>query len=192
MATLADSQQSSERNTRWALVVGGVAAIIVGILLFLNPSFTAPLVLQALGVFFIVAGVIQVVRAIARPDNIWGWRLAVGIVAIIGGIIAVAEPLGLAVVSVLVLYFGFAVLAGLLAIVEIFTGLSQPRSWGLVGLGVLQGLLGLMMIIYPVTGTVIVLPVVALLIIAIGVVLLVGAFRPEMLRQGLDFRLSHR
>ena len=191
MATLADSQQSSERNTRWALVVGGVAAIIVGILLFLNPSFTAPLVLQALGVFFIVIGLIQVVRAIARPDSIWGWRLAVGILAIIGGIIAFAQPVALAVVSVLVLYFGFAVLAALIAIVEIFTGLSQPRSWGLVALGVLQAALGVLMILYPTTGTMVILPVVALLIIAIGVVLLVGAFRPEMLRQGLDFRLSH-
>lgn len=192
MATLADSQQSSERNTRWALVVGGVAAIIVGILLFLNPSFTAPLVLQALGVYFVVLGLIQVVRAIGRPDHVWGWRLAIGILAIIGGVVAFAQPVGLAFVSVVVLYFGFAALAVLLAIVEIFTGLSQPRSWGLVALGILQAILGLMMIIYPVTGTAIVLPVVALLIIAIGVVLLVGAFRPDMLRQGLDFRLSHR
>jgi uncharacterized membrane protein HdeD (DUF308 family) len=192
VATVADSQQSAGHNTRWAFVVGGVAAIIVGILMFLNPSFTAPLVLQALGAFFVVIGVLEVVRAIARPDNIWGLRLAVGIVAIIGGIVAFAQPVALAVVSVLALYFGFAVLAGLLAIVEIFSGLSQPRSWGLVGLGVLQALLAVMMILYPTTGTMIILPVVALLLIAIGVVLLVGAFRPEMLREGLDFRLSHR
>jgi len=190
VATVADSQASARNNTRWAFIVGGVAAIIVGILLFLDPSFTAPLVLQAFGVFFVVIGLIQAVRAIARPDGIWGLRLAVCIVAVIGGIIAIAEPVAIAYVSVLALYFGFAVLAGLLAIVEIFSGLSQPRSWGLVALGILQALLGLMMIIYPTTGTQIILPVVALLLIAIGVVLLVGAFRPEMLREGLDFRLS--
>ena len=192
MATVADSQQSAGNNTRWAFVVGGAASIIVGILLFLNPSFTAPLVLQALGAFFIVIGLIQALRAIIRPDKIWGLRLAVGIIAIIGGIVAFAQPVALAVVSVLALYFGFAALAALLAIVEIFSGLSQPRSWGLVALGLLQALLGVMMILYPTTGTMIILPVVALLIIAIGVVLLVGAFRPEMLREGLDFRLSRR
>jgi len=191
VATPADSQQTSG-STRWAFVVGGAVTIIIGILLLLNPSATAPFVVQVVGVFFLAMGLFQAVRAIARPDHIWGWRLALGIVAVIGGVIALAQPLALAVVSVLVLYFGFAALAALLAIIEIFTGLSQPRAWGLVALGILQALLGVMMIIYPVAGTMIILPVVALLVIAIGVVLLVGAFRPEMLRQGLDFRLSHR
>jgi uncharacterized membrane protein HdeD (DUF308 family) len=192
VATPADSQQSSGTTTRWAFVVGGAVTIITGILLLLNPTAAAPFVVQVVGVFFLVMGLFQAVRAIARPDYIWGWRLALGIVAVIGGVIALAVPVALAVVSVLVLYFGFAVLAALLAIIEIFTGLSQPRSWGLVALGLLQALLGVMMIIYPLAGTMIILPVVALLVIAIGVVLLVGAFRPEMLRQGLDFRLSHR
>jgi uncharacterized membrane protein HdeD (DUF308 family) len=191
VATAADSQPSSG-NTRWAFIAGGVAVIIVGILLFLNPSFTAPLFIQALGVLWIVLGLIQAVRAIARPDGIWGWRLAVGVLAIIGGIVALAQPSALAVVSVLVLYFGFAALAALLAIIEIYSGLSRPRSWGLVTLGILQALLGIMMIIYPTTGTQVIVPAVALLIIAIGVVLIVAAFRPEMLRESLDFRLSHR
>lgn len=52
-----------EIQGEWAMIVGGVLAIIFGIILLINPSASAVIYLQVMGVCAIVAGIAQIITS---------------------------------------------------------------------------------------------------------------------------------
>jgi uncharacterized membrane protein HdeD (DUF308 family) len=131
----------------WLVLMEGVAAIIIGILLFLAPQATLELVIQLFGLFWLVGGILRVAHTFTDPTD-RGLQLVMGGAGILAGFVVIRHPLLLAVTmtSMLVLLLGGAgVVIGVISLYLAFHG----RGWGAAVLGVLSLLFALLVLVNP-------------------------------------------
>lgn len=134
---------------RAALIVGGLAAVVLGIVIWAWPSVTLVLVAWAFGLFFIVSGIVRgVIGLTAFGETTGGKILAVvlGIAMVIAGILILINP-----------GFGITVLATIVGLVWIVEGAaalaSLPTSslkWLAVVYGVLSIVGGVFVVLSPI------------------------------------------
>ncbi|HEU4563887.1 MAG TPA: HdeD family acid-resistance protein [Gemmatimonadaceae bacterium] len=110
-----------------ALLVGGIAGIIIGVLTFFMPGVTATVLLLFIAAWALVNGIAQIAAAIRLRKMIHGeWLLALaGVLSIAFGVILVMRPAAGALA--MVLWIGaYAVVMGIVLILLAF----RLRSWG--------------------------------------------------------------
>jgi uncharacterized membrane protein HdeD (DUF308 family) len=128
----------------WVVLIEGIAAIIIGVLLLVNPRITTAVLIQFLGIYWFIVGIIDIVR-IFMDSSMWGWKLFSGIIGILAGIAIIQYPLwaSLLVPTVLVWVFGFfGIIIGIIGLIQAFQG----AGWGAGILGVLSILFGLLLL----------------------------------------------
>lgn len=128
----------------WIVLLEGVVAIIIGILLITWPVKSLNILIRILGGFFIVKGVLGIVSIFTDRDQ-WSYKLLMGIVAILVGLLIFAVPQGSYVIleTTLVLLAGFGALV--IGAIEMIRAL-QGGGCGIAILGALIALLGLILI----------------------------------------------
>ncbi|MCS6845729.1 MAG: DUF308 domain-containing protein [Caldilineales bacterium] len=77
----------------WVPLVQGIVAIIVGVLFLTEPGRTAKIAVFALGVYWLVLGVLDLL-GLFRDRTAWGWKLFSGIIGILAGGLIVNGFLG--------------------------------------------------------------------------------------------------
>lgn len=128
----------------WVVLIQGIAAVIIGVLLLVNPRITTVVLIQFLGIYWFIVGIIDIVR-IFIDSSMWGWKLFSGIIGILAGIAIIQYPLwaSFLVPSVLVWVFGFfGIIIGIIGLIQAFQG----AGWGAGILGILSILFGLLLI----------------------------------------------
>lgn len=159
----------------WLVLLQGIAAIILGILLITNTGLTVALLIQFLGIYWMVSGIFAII-SIFIDNEMWGWKLFSGILGIIAGVIILQHPLWstILVPTVLVIVIGIeGLIIGIVNLIQAFQG----AGWGIGVLGVLSILFGLILLFNPVIGAV-TLPLVAGIFGIIGgIAAIVMAFR---------------
>ena len=128
----------------WVVLIQGIAAIIIGVLLLVNPRITTVVLIQFLGIYWFIVGIIDIVR-IFIDISMWGWKLFSGIIGILAGIAIIQYPLwaSFLVPGVLVWVFGFfGIIIGIIGLIQAFQG----AGWGAGILGILSILFGLLLI----------------------------------------------
>jgi uncharacterized membrane protein HdeD (DUF308 family) len=143
---MAEATMTSEERVVpwWVVLIEGIAAIIIGVLLLANPRVTTAVLIQFLGIYWFIVGIIDIVR-IFMDSSMWGWKLFSGIIGILAGIAIIQYPLWatLLVPAVLVWVFGFfGIIIGIIGLIQAFQG----AGWGAGILGVLSILFGLLLI----------------------------------------------
>jgi uncharacterized membrane protein HdeD (DUF308 family) len=143
---MAEATMTSEERIVpwWVVLIEGIAAIIIGVLLLANPRVTTAVLIQFLGIYWFIVGIIDIVR-IFMDSSMWGWKLFSGIIGILAGIAIIQYPLWatLLVPAVLVWVFGFfGIIIGIIGLIQAFQG----AGWGAGILGVLSILFGLLLI----------------------------------------------
>jgi uncharacterized membrane protein HdeD (DUF308 family) len=143
---MAEATMTSEERLVpwWVVLIEGIAAIIIGIFLLINPRITTVVLIQFLGIYWFIVGIIDIVR-IFMDSTMWGWKLFSGIIGILAGIAIIQYPLwsSLLVPTVLVWVFGFfGIIIGVIGLIQAFQG----AGWGAGILGVLSILFGLLLI----------------------------------------------
>jgi uncharacterized membrane protein HdeD (DUF308 family) len=121
--------------------------VIVGIFLLTAPGITLLFLIQVLGFFWLISGILGIV-SIFIDSSLWGWKLFSGVLGIIAGIVVLQHPLWstLLVPAVLVIFLGIqAIISGGASLVLAFQG----GGWGMGILGVLNIVLGLVLLINP-------------------------------------------
>ena len=108
-------------------------------------------------------------------DN-WGWFLALGIVFVVAGIVAIAFPLLSTIAAKIVLGWIF-IIGGMLMMMHAFSSLGWRGFLTSVLIGVLYVLAGAWLAFFPFTGIITLTLVLAALFIAEGVLEVVMAFR---------------
>lgn len=162
---------------RWLLIVEGIVLIALGIFLIAQPGATILLLLQILAIYWLVAGVLSIVRMVlADTHENWGWQLFTAIVEIVAGLAIFSYPLFSTVVvpSVLV------ILIACLAIVIGITGVIQSfrlRSWSIGLLGALGVIVGIVLFSSPLMAALTLTWLIGLCTIAGGIVTMIGSFR---------------
>jgi len=174
MTTVALQSQKSE--TWWIFLLQGIAGVILGLMLITAPGATLLALLTFLGFYWLITGILALVRVFVDRSIPWIWSIFSGFVGIVAGLLVLRHPL-LAMVTVptvLVIVLGVqALIMGVLEIIEGFQG----GGVGSFILGVLNLVVGLLLLTSPVSAALMVPLVFGVLLLIEGVAHVFWAFR---------------
>ena len=132
----------------WTLLIGGILAVIVGAVLLWAPAKTKIdtwlLLTVMLGIYWLVIGILDIV-SMFQDHTAWGWKLFIGIVSILAGLIILMYPTAAAVAlpRIFTLVLGiWGLVYGIVLLIMAFQG----GGWGAGVLGVLAIILGIALI----------------------------------------------
>lgn len=167
---------SEEKSVPWWLVlIEGVAAVIIGLMLLAKPGMTTAILVQILGIYWFIAGILSIV-GIFIDSSAWGWKLIVGILGIAAGIIIIRHPLWstILVPTTLIIVLGIqGLIIGVVNIVRAFKG----AGWGAGILGALSIIFGILLLANPILGAIALPFVIGIFAIVGGIMAVVAAFR---------------
>ncbi|MDX5452144.1 MAG: HdeD family acid-resistance protein [Rhodococcus sp. (in: high G+C Gram-positive bacteria)] len=164
----------------WLVLIRGILAVLFGVVALVWPGITVWALVVVFGIYAIVDGVVLVYHAIrdrARLDG-WGWWLAMGLVSIAAGIVALVWPAATALVVLYIIAF-YAILFGVTGIIGALSFRKVPNSgwgWSLVA-GILAVLLGVVLLIFPGSGIISLIWLLGIYAILFGVLLIVVDFQ---------------
>jgi len=177
----------------WLLLLRGVAAIAFGILAFIWPGVTLFTLVILYGAFALIDGILALVAAFAsRSQTVPRWWLVLtGILGIAAGLIAMLWP-GITAL-VLILFIGaWAVVRGVMEILAAIQLRKQIEGeWLLALAGALSMLFGLGVLIFPGSGALALVWLIAIYAIAIGVVMIMLALRLRAHRSRMSTATLH-
>ena len=159
----------------WAVLCEGIALIALGLLLLAAPGMTTLIVVQFIGIYWLIAGIFKIVTIFLDRSG-WGWKLGGGIFGILAGIIVLQHPLWspLLLGSALIVVLGIqGMIVGVVGLVQAFRG----AGWGSAILGVVSILFGLVFLANVLAFTVSLPWVIGILALIGGVLAIVAAFR---------------
>jgi uncharacterized membrane protein HdeD (DUF308 family) len=98
--------------------LGGLAGIVVGILIFAWPVRSTLVILYLFAAWLVVTGIIRIVTAIrARKETAMGWSLSLGIISVCFGAAIFLIPLAM-LLAMLWIIAAFAIVIGIFLLVE--------------------------------------------------------------------------
>ena len=134
--------QENNQIPWWLVLLQGISSLIIGIFLLTAPAATTFVLVQFLGIYWLVGGIFQII-AMFLDTTAWGWKLFMGILGILAGIAVMNHPLW----STLLLPYTLVIILGVQGIISGIIGLViafKGAGWGagvLAGLSLLFGIL---------------------------------------------------
>lgn len=176
MSAATTVSRSEELSVPWWLVlIEGIALVILGLLLLAKPGMTTIILLQFLGIYWLVVGIFKIV-SILIDRSMWGWKLFAGILGIIAGVIVFRHPLwsGVVLGATLIIFLGIVgIIIGAISIYQAFKG----AGWGTGILGVVSVILGILLLANTWLFTFSLPWTIGILSIIGGIVAIMGSFR---------------
>jgi len=112
-----------------ALMLSSIAAVIIGLLLFASPGATMTVLVQILGWYWLITGIMGLVMMFV-DTTMWGLKLFGGLLGVFAGILIIQNPLWATILAptVFVFILGFdGVLIGGVDLIKAFQG--QAGAW---------------------------------------------------------------
>jgi uncharacterized membrane protein HdeD (DUF308 family) len=159
----------------WVVFVQGIAAVILGLFLLARPAITVLVLVQFIGVWWLLTGVLALVHLFWDRAQ-WGAKIAMGVLGILAGLAVIGEPMfgALVIGTFYVIWIGvMGLLIGVLDLYKAFSG----HGWGAGVLGVLSILIALVLIASPVSAALALPLVLGALAIVFGAASIVGAIQ---------------
>lgn len=175
----ASADRSALNSIRTALGLGGVLALIVGILILVWPGKTALVVTGIIAIYAIATGLVYVGLGIFSKEK-GGWsrigHIILGLLFIAGGVVAFFN-LGLTAVA-LAAFIG--VLVGILWIIEGVVSLStlgaaRSRGWTLL-FALISIIAGVVLLFSPLMGAVVLWWLLGISLVVLGILQIIRAF----------------
>lgn len=144
--TTAESAFSTQKRALpwWLTLIQGIALVVLGFLLLANPAKTSVVVVQALGLYWLITGIMSLV-GIFIDHSAWGWKLIAGILGVIAGLVVLNHPLW----SPLVIGATISIILGfqgiIIGIMNIILGV-QGGGLGVLLLGVVSIIIGVILL----------------------------------------------
>jgi len=167
--------QDNKLTPWWLVLINGIAALILGILLITSTGSTVLILVQFLGIYWLVSGIFQIV-GLFIDSTAWGWKLFAGILGILAGIIILNHPL----ISPLVVGGTIVIIMGVQGIIFGIAGLVgafQGGGWGAGIMGVLSIIFGIILLANPLLGAAALPWVLGIFGIVGGIAGIIAAFR---------------
>jgi uncharacterized membrane protein HdeD (DUF308 family) len=162
----------------WAFVIRGVLAILFGLIAFFSPGVTMLSLVLVFAAYTVTDGVFAIVSAVraAKEGERW-WPFALeGVVDILAGVIAVMMP-GLTVVVFVALIAAWAIITGAFMLAASFRLDADHGRWWLVLGSVASLAYGVLLLIAPMTGAVVLTWWIGAYALVFGISLLIVAFQ---------------
>lgn len=159
----------------WLVLLQGIALVILGILFVISPGMTTVVVIQFLGIYWLIIGIFSIV-SIFVDSSLWGWKLFSGVLGIIAGLIILQHPLWSPVVvgEVLIIILGVeGIIIGVVYLIQAFQG----AGWGMGLLGVVSIIIGIVLLANIWAFTIALPLVIGILALVGGVISIIGAFQ---------------
>ncbi len=159
----------------WMVLIQGIAAIIIGILLLTNTAGTVLVLVQFMGIYWLISGLFSIVSMFI-DSTAWGLKLLSGILGIGAGFVVLQHPLWspLIVGSVLIIILGVeGLIIGVVNIIQAFRG----GGLGIGVMGVLSIIFGIILLSNVWVATFSLPLVLGIFGIVLGIVAVVAAFR---------------
>ncbi|MGZ5916359.1 MAG: HdeD family acid-resistance protein [Methyloceanibacter sp.] len=162
----------------WAVGLRGILGIVFGLICLLTPGIAVGAFVLLFAAYMLVDGVFAIASGVraARNSERWGLLLLEGIVDIAAGIVAILWPAITLVVLVWIIAI-WAVVSGVLMLAAAFTLNHEHGRWWLALGGIASLIFGILLIIEPLVGAVVLTMWIGAYAIVFGVILLVLAFR---------------
>jgi uncharacterized membrane protein HdeD (DUF308 family) len=163
-----------KKGPKWLLLIQGIALIILGFLLFTTPAKTTQLLVVLLGIYWLVNGIVNIVW-LFFDRTAWGWKLVLGILGIIAGLLIIQHPLWstILVPATLIIVMGvWGIMMGIVALIQAFTG----GGWGAGILGILSIIFGIILLANPLFATIGLPFILGIFAVVAGIAALVGFF----------------
>jgi DNA-binding winged helix-turn-helix (wHTH) protein/uncharacterized membrane protein HdeD (DUF308 family) len=160
----------------WLLWLQGMAGIVLGLMLVTAPGVTTVALVSFLGFYWLIVGILALVRVFVDRCVPWIWSLLTGIVGIQAGIFVVGHPLlaALTVPTAIVIVLGG--LGLIMGAIEILGGFGRGGVGSFI-LGMTHLLVGLLLLGSPVAAALAAPLGFGVLFLVQGVALTVFAFR---------------
>ena len=160
----------------WVFLLQGFAGIILGLMLLTEPGATMVALTTFLGFYWLILGVLALVRVFVDRSTPWIWSLLSGIVGILAGLFVLRHPLvaALTVPTILVIILGVQGLV--MGVIEIIGGFKGGGVGPFI-LGAINVLVGLLLLGSPVAAAFAVPLVFGVLLLIQGVASIIFAFR---------------
>lgn len=162
----------------WTYLLRGILAIIFGIIFLVWPGATVLVLIILFGCFVLVEGLFAVGFSIAKAskgEKFFG-LLMLGLLGVIVGIIALIRP-GITTLAILVVIAIWLVIRGFLMIVSAFEMTGSAGVRWLVGIsGALALILGILLLIFPISGVFGIVLVVGIYLIVAGLFMAIASF----------------
>jgi uncharacterized membrane protein HdeD (DUF308 family) len=147
---------SIEKSPGWvrlAQIGLGLIILFLSIVVLVNPILGSVSVIYLLALLLLFAGIEMVVSGVLLPGKSRFFSIGLGIVVIIVALVAMAYPVGAAIIVVLLL--GIALLVD--GISRVIHGMKDKYSKGWskkfgIGVGILSIIFGIIVIVYPGVG----------------------------------------
>jgi uncharacterized membrane protein HdeD (DUF308 family) len=170
------AMQPQHSDIWWVFLLQGFAGIILGLMLLTEPGATIVALTTVLGFYWLIMGLLALVQVFVDRSTPWIWSLLTGIVGILAGLFVLRHPLiaALTVPTVLVIILGVQGL--IMGVLEIIGGFKGGGIGSFI-LGVINVLVGLLLLGSPVAAALAVPLVFGVLLLVQGVGLIFLAFR---------------
>lgn len=172
---VAQTQTETKGYPWWLLLIEGVAAVIIGILLFTAPARTAIILVQFVGIYWLISGIFALI-SLFMDRTAWGWKLFMGILGILAGIFVLQNQLASPIIvgATLIIILGVqGILIGIVQLIRAFQG----GGWGIGILGVLSIVFGIILLSNTLIATALLPWVLGGFAIAFGILAIIMAFR---------------
>jgi uncharacterized membrane protein HdeD (DUF308 family) len=162
----------------WAVAIRGVCGIIFGLVALFAPGATILTLVLFFSAYMLVDGIFGIVAAVraASHHQRWGLLVLEGVLNIAVGVIAFIWP-GLTALTFVLLIAAWAIVTGVLEIVAAVRLHPEYGRWWLILSGVASVIFGVLLVIAPLAGVIVVTWWIGAYALIFGIMLLVLAFR---------------
>lgn len=184
MPSTADAMSTLLARNWGFVLLRGLLALLFGVVVVLLPRAAIASLILLFSAYMLADGLFTILSAIraARSNERWGWLLLEGVADIVAGVVAFLLP-GIALLSFVLLVSAWAIVSGVFMIAAAVRLRPDHGRWWL-GLGGLVSILwGLLLLLQPGIGAVVLTLWLGAYAAAFGVALIILALRLRARRQ---------
>jgi uncharacterized membrane protein HdeD (DUF308 family) len=173
-----DAMSEVLADSWWAVGLRGIIGILFGLICLLTPGIAVQVFVILFAAYMLVDGVFAIISGItaARNGERWGLLILEGIVDLAAGTVAVLWPL-ITLVALTWLVALWAIVSGALMLGAAFTlNLDHGRWWLALG-GIASVIFGILLVIEPLVGAVVLTLWIGAYALVFGIFLLILAFQ---------------
>lgn len=173
-----DPFRSLLKQIWWVMLLRGILAVLFGVVALVWPGITVSALVVVFAAYAIIDGIVLVVQSIRDKPEGWGWWLAMGVVSVLAGLVALFWP-GITALALLYVIAFYAILFGITGIVGGVRFRKVPESgwvWSVLA-GVVAVLFGIVLLIFPGEGILSLIVLLGIYAILFGVLLVILAFQ---------------